>query len=239
MRLKLAVIALLGLPAMAAAQPAASVPGGVVPLPPIGLPLPEIGLPLPQIGLPLPPIGLPSAAASQRHTVVNGPAPQARRPHRSAIYFIPSYGWPYPYEAPTASATPVLPGGSPTPPKPQPLRGRLRLDIEPGGGAGAQQLYVDSYYVGTVEDFSGEVELEAGSHALEIQAPGYETLHIHVIWRHGQDVGVAFTQAALVDPAAETGDLAERVAKLEMEIVGLKRILKKMKTEAGPEFEVA
>ena len=33
--------------------------------------------------------------------------------------------------------------------------------------------------------------------------------------------------------------LAERVARLEIEIAGLKRILKKMKTDAGPEFDVA
>jgi hypothetical protein len=187
MRLKLAVIVMLGLPAMAAAQPAVSVPGGVVPLPPIGLPLPQIGLPLPQIGLPLPPIGLPPAAASPRHSAVNGPTPGVRRQHRSVIYFIPAYGWPYPYEAPTASATPVLPDGSPAPPKPQPLHGRLRLDIEPGG-AGAQQIYVDSYYVGTLEDFSGEVELEAGPHTIEIQAPGYETLHIDVMIADGRSI---------------------------------------------------
>ena len=66
-----------------------------------------------------------------------------------------------------------------------------------------------------------------------------QTLRIHVIWRHGQEVGVAFAQAAQMDPVAESGDLAERVARLEMEIVGLKRILKKMKADAGPEFDVA
>ncbi len=75
---------------------------------------------------------------------------------------------------------------------------------------------------------------------LDLYIPQKEqTLRIHVIWRHGQEVGVAFAQAAQVDPAAETGDLAERVARLEMEIVGLKRILKKLKTDAGPEFDVA
>src|SRR3954469_16671823 len=75
---------------------------------------------------------------------------------------------------------------------------------------------------------------------LELYIPQKEqTLRIHVIWRHGQEVGVAFAQAAQVDPMAETGDLAERVARLEMELAGLKRILKKMKTEAGPEFDVA
>src|SRR6187401_3658842 len=37
-----------------------------------------------------------------------------------------------------------------------------------------------------------------------------QTLRIHVIWRHGQEVGVAFAQAAHMDPVAEPGDLAER-----------------------------
>ena len=75
---------------------------------------------------------------------------------------------------------------------------------------------------------------------LELYIPQKEqTLRVHVIWRHGQEVGVAFAQAAQMDPVAESGDLAERVARLEMEIVGLKRILKKMKTDAGPEFDVA
>ena len=83
---------------------------------------------------------------------------------------------------------------------------------------------------------------------LDLYIPQKEqTLRTHVIWRHGQEVGVAFAQATQVDPVAETGDpgsnpgqgLAERVARLEMEIVGLKKILKKMKTDAGPEFDVA
>jgi len=75
---------------------------------------------------------------------------------------------------------------------------------------------------------------------LELYIPQKEqTLRVHVIWRHGQEVGVAFAQAAQMDPVAESGDLAERVARLEMEIAGLKRILKKMKTDAGPEFDIA
>jgi hypothetical protein len=74
---------------------------------------------------------------------------------------------------------------------------------------------------------------------LELYIPQKEqTLRVHAIWRHGQEVGVAFAQAAQMDEVAEP-DLAERVARLEMEIVGLKRILKKMKTDAGPEFDVA
>ena len=66
-----------------------------------------------------------------------------------------------------------------------------------------------------------------------------QTLRVHAIWRHGQEVGVAFAQATQLDPVAETGDLTERVARLEMEIAGLKRILKKIKTDAGPDHDVA
>ena len=42
---------------------------------------------------------------------------------------------------------------------------------------------------------------------LDLYIPQKEqTLRIHVIWRHGQEVGVAFAQAAQMDPAAETGE---------------------------------
>ena len=76
--------------------------------------------------------------------------------------------------------------------------------------------------------------------ALDLYIPQKEqTLRIHVIWRHGQEVGVAFAQVAQMEPPAETGELSERVARLETEIAGLKRILKKMKNDAGPEFDVA
>src|SRR5262249_42880559 len=65
-----------------------------------------------------------------------------------------------------------------------------------------------------------------------------QTLRCHVIWRHGQEVGVAFAQAQQEDHAHD-GELADRVARLEAEIAALKRVLKKMKTDAGPEFDVA
>jgi hypothetical protein len=76
--------------------------------------------------------------------------------------------------------------------------------------------------------------------SLELYIPQKEqTLRAHVIWRHGQEVGVAFAQATQIDPATENTELAERVARLEMEIAALKRLLKKLKTDAGPEFDVA
>jgi hypothetical protein len=205
MRLKLAMILMLGLPAVAAAQTAARVPatGSVVPpLPPIGLPLPQIGLPLPEIGLPLSSIGLPPPAAAPEHRDgVKHPVPGNRRPHRSVVYLFPAYGLPF-YQAPTAGAPTASPDGSSTSRQRQPLAGHLRIDIEPDGAE--QQLYVDSYYVGTVKDFSGEVELDAGPHTIAIQAPGYETLHVDVSIAPGRSITYRGTlKAAEPKPATE------------------------------------
>ena len=62
---------------------------------------------------------------------------------------------------------------------------------------------------------------------LDLHIPQKEqTLRSHVIWRHGQEVGVAFAQAAEMDQPAEAGDLAERVQRLEDEVAALKRQLK-------------
>src|SRR5690242_19751259 len=81
---------------------------------------------------------------------------------------------------------------------------------------------------------------------VELYIPQKEqTLRSHIIWRHGQEVGVAFAQHMQMEPAtemadagsAQAGPLAERVTKLEAEIAALKRVLKKMKTDAGPEFD--
>lgn len=83
---------------------------------------------------------------------------------------------------------------------------------------------------------------------LELHIPQKDqTIRVHVIWRHGQEAGVAFAHAAQMDPIAEPGDpganpgqaLAERVTRLEAELTALKRLLKKLKTDAGPEFDVA
>jgi hypothetical protein len=66
-----------------------------------------------------------------------------------------------------------------------------------------------------------------------------QTLRSHVIWRIGHDVGVAFPQAVQTEPAANSGDLAERVVKLEGEIAAIKRVLKKLKADAGPDPDLA
>jgi hypothetical protein len=187
MRVKLSIILMLGLPAVAAAQTTARVLGSGslpprqsigLPLPQIGLPLPPIGLPLPPIGLALPPMGLPPAAAPPvRRRGVNHAVRGFGRNDPAVVYVVPANAWPL-YQAAAASAGTEPQEGSSRPSKPQPPAGRLRLDIEPTGGQ--QQLYVDSSYAGTFKDFSGELQLEAGPHTIHIEALGYETLHVDV-----------------------------------------------------------
>jgi hypothetical protein len=62
-----------------------------------------------------------------------------------------------------------------------------------------------------------------------------QTLRSHVIWRVGHEVGVAFPQAK-GEAAPGSAELAERVTRLEAEIAGIKRVLKKLKadTDADP-----
>ena len=77
---------------------------------------------------------------------------------------------------------------------------------------------------------------------LDLYIPQKEqTLRAHVIWRHGTEVGVAFEQASpQPDQAGEaSGDLAERVTRLEAELAAMKRMLKKLKADAGPDADVA
>jgi len=58
-----------------------------------------------------------------------------------------------------------------------------------------------------------------------------QTLRVHVQWRHADEVGVAFVApGATAEPAAavESGDVAERLQKLETEVAALKRIVKRL-----------
>jgi hypothetical protein len=57
--------------------------------------------------------------------------------------------------------------------------GSLRLKIKPRQA----QVYVDGYYVGIVDDFDGifqRLHIEAGTHRIEVRAPGYEPLTFDV-----------------------------------------------------------
>jgi uncharacterized small protein (DUF1192 family) len=65
-----------------------------------------------------------------------------------------------------------------------------------------------------------------------------QTLRAHVHWRHGDEIGVAFsdTARAPVRPL-DVGELAERVRTLEAEIVSLKRMVKRLKADAAAEAD--
>jgi hypothetical protein len=65
------------------------------------------------------------------------------------------------------------------------------------------------------------------------------TLRAHIIWRHGNEIGIVFAQAVLLTQSPEQGDLAGRVARLELDVADLKRALKKLKAYAGSERDVA
>ena len=187
MRLALAAVMVLGLSAVLTAQSPVPRSTGFAPLPSIGLPLPQIGLPLPEIGLPLPPLGLPpvpmerTPALDVQHRRANStrPAPEIEHQHRrfgqsaafpsarTVIYFVPTSGWPYLEAAtqPTARQAQKSPAG------------RLRLELQPGV---VPQIFVDGYYVGTLDDFNSELTLDAGPHQVEVRADGYETLGLNV-----------------------------------------------------------
>jgi hypothetical protein len=68
---------------------------------------------------------------------------------------------------------------------------------------------------------------------VELYIPQKEqTVRAHVEWRHGDELGLSFPEAALAaGPMAEVGDLAQRVTRLESEIAALRRLLKQMRSE--------
>ena len=79
--------------------------------------------------------------------------------------------------------------------------------------------------------------------AIDVYIPQKDqTYRSQVIWRHGPEVGVAFAHAAGASPAdhsVEPGDLVGRIERLEAEIAAMRKMLKRLKTEAGPDADVA
>ena len=69
-----------------------------------------------------------------------------------------------------------------------------------------------------------------------------ETLRARVEWRHGDEIGLAFPDAARgTEDAPAAGDLAQRVSQLESEIASLRRVLKRLKSdiETGGDVDAA
>ena len=57
-----------------------------------------------------------------------------------------------------------------------------------------------------------------------------QTFRAHVVWRHGNEAGVAFSVAE-DDTQPTDAELADRVRKLEKEVDQLRRLLKRIKSE--------
>lgn len=65
--------------------------------------------------------------------------------------------------------------------------GGLRLKIKPRDA----KVYVDGYYVGTVDEFDGifqKLKIEAGGHRIEVRAEGYEVASFDVLITPGETV---------------------------------------------------
>ena len=78
-------------------------------------------------------------------------------------YAYPPYSWPGPFPI-------VVEDGA---------TGSVRVDVSPKDAA----VYVDGYYAGLVDDFSGifhHLTLSAGPHTLEVRKPGFETLTVAI-----------------------------------------------------------
>ncbi len=97
----------------------------------------------------------------------------------SGGYGSPAYSYGYdPSDGYGVPSPPPTYGGYPDSSSDQ-TSGNVRLLVEPS----TAQVYVDGYYVGTVEDFNHSLagmNIEAGPHRIEFRAPGYETLTLDV-----------------------------------------------------------
>ena len=62
-----------------------------------------------------------------------------------------------------------------------------------------------------------------------------EMLRAHVQWRYGDEAGIAFVRGGQLGAAPPSPDqqLAERVARLELEIASLRRMLRRLRREVA------
>ena len=188
----LTVILGVGLSASAAAQAQVVPSRDSIPPPSIGLTLPQLGLPLPTIGLPLLPTGigpdrLPRAGVARHTPWLNDVTRAAGRQHPqigrhgvpswpTLIYLVPVIGWGSPFlPLPTVSQT-TTGAGKARDREPAPS-GRVRLELQPGVDP---QVYVDGYFVGTLDEVNDTLPLDAGRHTIELRADGYESFELNV-----------------------------------------------------------
>jgi hypothetical protein len=65
--------------------------------------------------------------------------------------------------------------------------GSVRLKVKPNNA----QVYIDGYYVGVVDSYDGafqRLNIEAGSHRVEVRAEGYETVQFEVMVMPGETI---------------------------------------------------
>ena len=71
---------------------------------------------------------------------------------------------------------------------------------------------------------------------VELYIPQKEqTVRAHVQWRHGDEIGLAFPDSRRAADGTSDGELALRVAQLESEVAGLRKLVKKLRAEIAPE----
>jgi hypothetical protein len=144
--------------------------GGHRPAPPPTMTPAQPSVP-PPITFPLPPL-MPPPAGGLTPRFGEGPPFRTRQqgffPSGSTAYAPFIFG--YPESADPGSARSQRP--------PAPATGLLRLSVTPASA----QVFVDSYYVGTVDDINAQrvLQLEAGPHRLEFRAPQYQTHTVDV-----------------------------------------------------------
>jgi hypothetical protein len=65
--------------------------------------------------------------------------------------------------------------------------GKIRLRVEPAHA----EVYVDGYFVGTVDDFDGmfqRLNLDAGPHRIQLRAEGFEAVEFEVFITRGETI---------------------------------------------------
>ena len=153
---------------------------------------------------------LPDAASAQARRVVRTPAVRsvvyvASRPYYRPFYYSPyffagypgwysGFGW-YPYH---------FYG----PPYPYPYRyygyyrSSARLQVRPKHA----QVFIDGYFVGTVDDFDGwaqRLDVEPGEHDLQIFLSGHRTFREKVLFRPGATIKIEHVLQPLAAGEAE------------------------------------
>lgn len=127
----------------------------------------------PPITYPFPPLMLPPAGGLTPRAGEG--VPFQTRPPRPGSYGSPFYPpFVMDYSAPADAVDTRRSRAA----APAPATGLLRLSVTPL----LAQVFVDSYYVGTVEDVNAQrvLQLEAGPHRIEIRAPQYQTVTVDV-----------------------------------------------------------